>query len=78
MEAIEISFFVAMAEQFGIVTYVFYFLCGIGLTVVAASIIAPFTKTKIDDNIVTVFSKYSKLFGNAFFAFALKARKEKT
>lgn len=73
----EASFFVALAEQFGVVTYVFYLLCAIGVTVVVASIIAPFTKTKIDDNIVTIFGKYKKLFGDAFFAFAIKARKEK-
>jgi len=67
-----------LVDAFGISAYyAFLGLAGLGLLVFIASIVAPLTKTKIDDELVTYTLQYKELFFRLLAKFAITNRKEK-
>ena len=73
----EFQIIVQLVDMLGIAAYMLFILAGVGIVVIIASIVAPFTETKIDDQLATYGMQYKELFFRLLARFAVTKRKEK-
>jgi len=73
----EFQLILQVIELLGIGGYMLFILAGLGLVMVIASFIAPYTETKVDDQLVTIGMRYKELFFRLLARFAMTNRKGK-